>query len=151
MSERALIRRLVGLALLALALSCSGGKKTTAPPIPPDDPTPPVLAFEPQLFSSSQTILLLPPMEDLVVEVFTLDLQHAGAGGITAATDFTPGPVAHGDTLAIHVTSSWSWQDTDRFNLGVRVRRPGQHTTFPLCCLSCSHDGGFLQNGPCTR
>ena len=138
------------LLVAALSLGCSGGKDNTMP-TEPDDPTPPLLAFEPEFFPSSQTILLVPPVEDLQIESFRLDLQHSGSGGLTAATDFTPGIAAQGDTFAIHVTTPWTWQESDRFNIGVRASRPGQQIDFPLCCLGCNHDGGYLQNGPCTR
>jgi hypothetical protein len=88
----------------------------------------------------------MPLASRFVVTVFN---QHAGAGGIQVNTDFTPGQVAKGTALTVHVTTAWTWQQTDSYTLGVRVRRPGQTRTFGLCCRGCNHQGGILANRPC--
>lgn len=135
---------------LALCLSCSsGGGKPTAPTPPPDNPTPPTLNFTTSLQPSGQALSFAPVGEDLLIEVVTVSFQRPGFGGQAVSTDFVPGLVHSGASLTVHVTTAWTWQDGDQFNVGVRGRRPGQTKTFPLCCLECGHDGGTLQNGPC--
>lgn len=142
---------LIAPVLTAVLLGCSGSKHATAPPPPPDDPTPPKLAQEPEFFASRQTILLIPPVEDLVVEIVTVGFDRPGASGQPMSTDFPGATLVHqGDSLAVHVAAGWTWQSGDIYTLGVRVRRPGQHLTFPLCCAPCGGDGGYLQSGPCS-
>jgi hypothetical protein len=140
------------LVALALLLGCSGGGDgPSAPPPPPDDPNPPLLYYTPNFAPDSQSISLSPPSEDLRIEVVTVGFQHAGFGGITVNSDFVPGTVKAGELLTVRVTTRWEWRSSDYYTLGVRARRPGQTKTFPLCCLGCDHQGGILQNGPCSR
>lgn len=153
MNQRLESRSLMLAAAFAAAalLGCSGKKGPTAAPPPPDDPTPPVLQFVANFQPGSQSVSLTPPAEDLNLEVVTIQFQHSGAGGITVSTNFVPGFVPKNNTLTASVTTPWTWESTDYYTLGVRVRRPGQTRTFGLCCLGCSHTGGTLQNGPCSR
>jgi hypothetical protein len=146
---------LAALALVAALpiAGCSsggGGGSPTAPP-PPDNPTPPVLQFVPDFQATSQAISFVPPSEDLNLLSVSVGFQHAGSGGITVETDFTAQLVRRGERLTVHVTRAWTWQASDYVTLGVSVRRPGQSRTFGLCCLGCSHSGGVLASGPCTR
>ena len=135
--------------VMVLVAGCS--KKSSGPvaPPPPDDPNPPTLQYVPNFQTSSQAISFTPPDEDLMIEVVSVFFQHSGAGGIQVATDFTSGQVVKGDAKVVHVTTAWTWQQTDFYTLGVRVRRPGQTKTFALCCKGCNHQGGLLGLGPC--
>jgi hypothetical protein len=143
--------RILSLSLIAAVALATCSKKSaepTAPP-PPDNPNPPTLQYVPDFQTNNQSISFTPPDEGLVIEVVSVFFQHAGAGGIQVATDFVPGQVAKGDAKVVHVTTAWTWQQTDYYALGLRVRRSGQTKTFPLCCLGCNHQGGVLVLGPC--
>ncbi len=144
-------RLLTVLAVIAIAAGCSSEKKNNPAAPPPDNPDPPVLQYTADLQSSGQAFNLVAPNEALAIEVVTVIFNRPGAGGMTVETDFTPGTIAQGTVRTIHVTTAWTWQDSDEFTLGVRVRRPGQQTTFGLCCANCSHTGATLHLGPCTQ